>query len=126
MTLIEKIIRMFKSTVCNQVLPWRFTGRLSEDDIVLFCERSLGRRLSQVELAAIERDFRPQGLLTDKDSYLIRIASDRYLGHPPTLEIYSTALDGYADGCPTLVLAESADLHFRDGYADEHLDTLVA
>lgn len=96
--------------------PFTYVGRLNCDEISGFLAKSLGRQLTQVEVAALDAGYRPQGLLDPDDSYSIRLASPRYLGtFAPEVEVFGTAVAGYADGESQLKLAETVSVHFDDG-----------
>lgn len=95
---------------------FRFLGRLSSDQISDFLEEALGRRLTQIEVAALDEGFRPQGLLDPDDCYTFWLASPRYFGtFAPEIEVFGTAVGGYADGEGQLKLAETVSVHWDDG-----------
>ena len=123
---LEKIFGHAKQQTAMDEPSFRFVGRLSSEEIGDFIEKSLGRRLTQVEVAAFEEGFRPYGLLDPDDCYSIRLASPHYLGSfAPELDFFGTAVGGYADGEMQLKLAETVAIHFDDG-VDEIDDELVA
>lgn len=96
--------------------PFIYVGRLNCDEISSFLAKSLGRRLTQVERAVLDESYRPQGLLGPDDCYNFRLASPHYLGaFAPEIEIFGTAVDGYASGEPQLKLAETCSVHFDSG-----------
>ena len=101
-------------------------GRLNCDEISGFLAKSLGRQLTQVEVAVLDDNFRPYGLLDPDDCYGFRLASPRYLGaFAPVVEVFGTAIEGYADGESQLKLAETVSVHFDDGIREID-DELVA
>lgn len=128
-TLAEWLARLFghaKQQPAADEPSFRYVGRLGSEEIGDFIEKSLGRRLTQVEVAAFEEGFRPYGLLDPDDCYSIRLASPHYLGSfAPELDFFGTAVEGYADGEVQLKLAETVSIHYDDG-VDEINDELVA
>lgn len=113
---LEKLFGHAKEQSALNEPPFRIVGRLTCDEIGGFLAKALGRRLTQVEVAALDAGYRPQGLLDPDDSYSIRLASPRYLGtFAPEIEVFGTAVCGYADGEPQLMLAESVSIHYDDG-----------
>ena len=105
-----------KKTPCVYNPKFGFVGRLNYDSVVGFLEKALGRGMTSVEIAALDENFRPQGLLTPDDCYAFKLASRRYRGaYAPEVEFFGTAVGGYADGCPDLELAETVSVHLDNG-----------
>lgn len=128
---IKKVLREFILNLLRRPRQadetgYEIVGRLDYDQVATFIEDALGRRLTGVETAALEENYRPQGLLTPDDCYTFRLSSPRYLGScAPEIEISGTAVSGYANGCATLKVAETVSVHLDDG-SSEIDDELVA